>query len=1151
MLNTFKTITIILIVCLLAHSQAQSQINLSYENAPVKNVLTAIRKQTNYNLFYKSTVFESTDHVTIKVINASIQHVLDVIKKQLPIDYVVTNDIITIIRTRPPKEPAPPPASAPPVVLLRGIVTDEQDEPLYGATVYVKRLPLSVATNIDGKFSLPNVKAGDTIVFTNIGYEMQELISDANMKITVKLAAKVNSLGDVNVTSGIHREERRRSTGAFGVVDAKAINRSTASNIMDRLEGVTPSLLVNKNIVSGTNQTDISVRGRSTIYAEPRPLIVLDNFPYNGSLSSINPNDIEKITVLRDAAAAAIWGAYSGNGVIVITTKKGKYNQAPRVSFSSTLISGDKPDPYYLPMLSSRSAIEIEQFFFDRNYFFFSENNVTRPVLSPVIELLIKKRDGLISKADADAELEKLKNNDYRKEVDKYLMQRSFYQQHSINVRGGGTNNHYYLSAGYDDQKFNFINTGYRRITVNASNTLLLLSKKLEVNTNILYSASRTKRDVSTATNFYYPYVNLEDSNGNSAVIPTEIRQPYKDTAGKGVLLDWNYRPLDEARMNDSKSDLSTYRMDIAFRYKVIKGFYLNLMYQYSREMGEDNDLRSQETFFTRNLINKYTQINAAGEVVRPIPLGDILDTKTTSSIGHNLRLKTEFTRSWSDNEFSIVGGADVWGVKTSYNYSRYYGYNKENGSSQLIDYTGFYPFYQNPRQTSRIPPAALLPTGFNHSNFISIYGNILYTYKRNYNFSLSARKDESNLFGVETNQKGVPLWAAGFSWITSNEQFYDLEWLPELKLRVTSGYNGNIDRKTSAFTAAVKDGSNIYGSLTSSLINPPNPTLRWEKVYMLNFGIDFSLKGKRVSGSLDYYIRKAKDLIGITPVDPTSGVESFRWNSSSMKGKGIDLQLNFQILKGVFNWSSGIIASYSLDKVDNYTGKEGFITPYLSGDIITPLPGKPLYSIYALKWNGLDPSNGDPMGYVNGQSSKDYAKIVYSPNFSELLFKGSAVPLIYGSFINTFSYKGFELSYMFTYKLGYYFRRSSMFYYNLLATQTIGHPDYELRWKKPGDEKVTNVPSFIYPMNYNRDNFYRYSETLVEKGDHIRLKDIRISYFFNFNMKKDQTNKAEVFCYINNLGLVWKANKQGIDPDYVFSQPLPRTYSLGLRLDL
>ncbi len=261
--------------------------------------------------------------------NATIHEVMDLMKKQYPITYVIADNIITILRTTPITVIKPPPAPAP-VVYLRGRVTNTQEEqPLYGVTVYVKRLPCPLL-QISMVNSLAECETGDTIVFSSIGYETQELVSDGNMKIEVKMSSKASDLVDVSITSGIHKEIKRRSTGAFSVVEGKALNRGAASNIIDRLEGVTPSLLINKNIVPGVNQSELSIRGRSTIYADPNPLIVLDNFPYNGTLSSINPIDVESITVLRDAAAAAIWGAFSGNGVIVITTKKENTIRTPK-----------------------------------------------------------------------------------------------------------------------------------------------------------------------------------------------------------------------------------------------------------------------------------------------------------------------------------------------------------------------------------------------------------------------------------------------------------------------------------------------------------------------------------------------------------------------------------------------------------------------------------------------------------------------------------------------------------------------------------------------------------------------------------------------------------------------------------------------------
>jgi hypothetical protein len=202
---------------------------------------------------------------------------------------------------------------------------------------------------------------------------------------------------------------------------------------------------------------------------------------------------------------------------------------------------------------------------------------------------------------------------------------------------------------------------------------------------------------------------------------------------------------------------------------------------------------------------------------------------------------------------------------------------------------------------------------------YISYYLNAKYIFQRRYILSASIRKDESNLFGVSTNQKGVPLWSAGASWEMSQESFYTLAWLPFLKLRITNGYKGNVDKTVSAFTTVRNDGINNWQALTASIVNPPNPSLRWEKNHMINFGVDFALKHSILEGSLEYYTRKSTDLIGYSPLDPTTGVNILRGNTADMKGKGVDIVLRSKNLNKRFKWNTTFLLSYTADKISNY----------------------------------------------------------------------------------------------------------------------------------------------------------------------------------------------------------------------------------------
>ncbi len=557
------------------------------------------------------------------------------------------------------------------------------------------------------------------------------------------------------------------------------------------------------------------------------------------------------------------------------------------------------------------------------------------------------------------------------------------------------------------------------------------------------------------------------------------------------------------------------------------------------------------ETFFTRDLINQYTQINGS-TLTTPIPYGGILDRVNTTYQAHNIRAQADYTHSWNNrHRFNAFGGAELRSLTTEEIFARQYGYDPDRQISTPVNYNIPYKIYYNPSLELKIPYFDKNRTKIDR--YLSYFVNAAYTFHQRYIFSASARKDESNIFGVKTNQKGVPLWSAGLSWEINKERFFkNADWLPYLRLRLTHGYNGNVDRTVSAFTSAIIQGQNSYGATSASIENPPNPALRWEKVRMSNIGIDFRSQKDIISGSLEYYQRKAEDLIGNSPLDPTTGVANFRGNTANMKGRGIDITLHTQnINKKDWKWYSTILFSYTKDEITEYKVQQNGIGVYINKDFINPLKGNPVYSIYSLRWMGLDPVNGDPQGWLTNQISKDYGAIRNSTDLNNLLYNGPANPTLFGSVRNTIAWKQWQLAFNITWKAGYYFRRSSMSYYDLFRFNGQGHADYGQRWQKPGDETNTNVPSMLYPANNSRDLFYQYSSILVEKGDHVRLQDIRLSYDLNQEvLKKGPIQAVQFYVYANNIGILWKANNAGIDPDYISGYPAPRTIAAGLKID-
>jgi hypothetical protein len=277
------------------------------------------------------------------------------------------------------------------------------------------------------------------------------------------------------------------------------------------------------------------------------------------------------------------------------------------------------------------------------------------------------------------------------------------------------------------------------------------------------------------------------------------------------------------------------------------------------------------------------------------------------------------------------------------------------------------------------------------------------------------------------------------------------------------------------------------------------------------------------------------------------------------MNTHGVDVLVNMATLKKRLKWDNALMFSYTNDKVTSYVLKPN-LSAYLtdasfngnSVSLFAPTVGKPLFGVYSRKWAGLNPANGNPMGYVNGKPSENYSALLSSigKTVDSLVYHGRVLPSVFGSWRSTLSYKRLTFAFNFSYQLGFYFRNSSINYSSLFSKGS-GHSDFAIRWQQPGDELKTHVPSFTNQINTNRESFYSTSSILVEKGDHIRLQDLSLDYEFNIPVKLQQhIKRINIFAYANNLGIVWSANKNGIDPQYP-NQLLPRSYALGLKFTL
>ncbi|QHS56555.1 SusC/RagA family TonB-linked outer membrane protein [Mucilaginibacter sp. 14171R-50] len=1034
---------------------------------------------------------------------------------------------------------------------LRGVVRDSTGRPLAGASIALTGTTIGTVTDTAGRFALYAPPGKYILQASYIAYAplRRQVVLPAAAGLTLVLSA-ANALAEVTVSTGYQELPKERATGSFVAVDKALIGRSVSTDVIARLRDVVPGLSFNN---LGTR---ISIRGQSTLFSNAEPLIVVDGFVYNQPVENLNPADVQSISVLKDAAAASIWGARAGNGVIVITTNKGAFDRPMRVSLNASVTAGERPDLYYRSQMSSKDYIGLEKRLFSEGYYTGTESAYNHLPLSPVVELLIAGRDGSLSQADLEARLNALEKNDVRGDLEKYFYRKSLNQQYALSLDGGSAGQRYYFSAGYDRNLDNAAGNGFSRLTLNGKETWSALHQKLEISTGIYYTQTMTNLNnpgLPTWNNGYpvYPYAQLADAAGNALPVTHNLRQGFADAAPGAGLLDWNYRPLDELRLADRGQQAMDARVNTGLKYRLLPGLSAAFLYQYERSRSDGRNLMDAGTFAARNLVNQYTQDDGSGKLTFPVPRGAILDLNTGGSSAHDGRLQLNYDGAFgAKHELNAIAGYEVQSLQVTGEGHRLYGYDAAHGTMQQVDGADFFSYYNNPYGSGTIPQNQYESGATDH--YLSYYANGAYTYDRRISFSASARLDRSNLFGVKTNQKGVPLWSAGLAWELSREGFYHMAVLPYLKLRATFGYNGNINKNLSAYTTAgYLDGSGTATGLPyAEIINPPNPGLRWERNRHINFGVDFGSAGGRVSGTLEYYLKRGIDLIGQTSYTPSTGIIAFTGNTADTKGHGLDFSLNTLNLTGTLKWSSAFFASYVTDKVSHY-GQASLAPDYLefgyTGNYA--LEGKPLFAIYSYRSAGLDPATGDPRGYLNGQASSDYTAMRAASSPQDLVYNGPSRPVVFGAFRNTFSWQRWSLSANISYRLGYYFRRRSVYYGNDYGLSGQSG-DFALRWQQPGDEQHTVVPSLPAVPDAQRDDFYRFSSDLVEKGDHIRLQDINLSYQLSRGaLRLLPGANLQLYLYAANLGILWRANKQHLDPDAGNTFPAPRTVAGGIRL--
>lgn len=1214
LLMIMKMIIIIMTTCLLQVSASgfAQRITLSEKNTPLAQVLKKIRTQSGLKILYANEALQQAKPVNLKLVNLPLDEALEKVFENQPLSYELKEGTIIIQK----KEVSFIDAVKEKVndffqqdsLNYKGVVYDEKGLPMSGATVSLKGSKKAVRTTDEGSFVIYGPRRA-TLVFTYIGYtekEMQVTPVDAEkiFRVTMTLASKDLTEVDI-VSTGYQDISKERATGSFEVITAKQLQHSNDPNLLRRLEGITTSLDF-RNTLRPTNSSQksriptvgqMTIRGRNTLgnistttNTSGWPLIVIDGIaspfgtttPYSGAEDLINPDDVESVTILKDAASASIWGSRAANGVIVIKTKRGALNRPVRVSFNSSINVTEKIDLFYKPQMTVSDYIDAQKLSFNQEFADPESDGLQDPELftpqkftNPIWEIMtLQRKDLNPDNPIYDQQIDALRGNDIRRDFTKYFLQNAVAQRYSLSVDGGSKNVAYRLSGAFNKNNQNTKGSSLNNFSLGYSTTVKLL-KNLDFTGGITYNRQNTEgQDQANpiqATNIgmpFFPYTRLVDDHGNPAVVSRMYRPVYLDllrqTYGDKIL-DMSYKPLENVNQGYLKGKIHALNLNLNTAYRISPVFSANVAYNYSKTLNGSTELRRQDSWYMRELINRFT--NSDG--TRNIPLGGLLVAKNAESDRHTLRGLLNVNKTWNDKHaLSAIAGVDISQDYNKQHNNQYYGYDENTlYTSNLLNYATGYSFLfpdLDGNYSSAIPVEGDVRTGFSDTRLrlFSVFSNAAYTYNNKYTISGSIRKDGSSQFGLKTNKTGTPYFSFGAGWNIDREAFYKLTRLPSLKFRATYGYNGNVNSSTLPRT--VIRYSVLTGSTSPTMLpfaipsNAPNRTLRPERTGMLNLGLDFGFKNNRISGSIEYYDKRTTDLIGSNPVDPNTGFNSISFNSGNLHGQGIDLTLNsVNLVTDAFKWESTFRLSYNRVKLTKL-----FVPPVSNvgqrfGSTFNV--GYDLTSLFAYKWAGLDPETGDPRVISNGEAvtvdGTDFevlAAIDEGP-VSDLRYMGSSVPVYFGSFQHAFSYRSFTLSANIMYKLGYFARRpiSAVVGYAFLFPEFVGQgtllgAEYSQRWQKPGDELRTNVPSQVYQNAINntaRDNYYQFADINVIKADHIRLQEINLGYSIKTGSRF--IKNPRIYANITNLGILWRANKLGIDPD-INDYPLPRTYNLG-----
>ncbi len=1033
---------------------------------------------------------------------------------------------------------------------ISGWVKDKAGTPLPGVTIQLEGGKKWAITDNSGYFIIAVPVSAKALIFTYAGMERQRVPVGVSAAMNVFLESK--TLNEVVVT-GYQTLSKERATGAFATVKAADLEKRRISSLSQVLEGTLPGVV--------SYNGSISIRGTSTFMANSAPLYVIDGFPVENtsydistaalreSVPNINPEDIENITVLKDAAAASIYGARAANGVIVVTTKKARAGTT-RISFSGDFAVKPKYDLSYQRRASASELVDLTYHYFDNNTAYkanpLQEANRLRNyagAITPAVDIMLQVAEGKMTREEADAKMNQLRGMDLYNNQLLQLLRPAANQQYNISLSKGTPGNAFNFSATFRNEQGYQRNDNNKALGLNFRN-VLSVNKWLTAEAGVFLNYGDSKgpgADAISLTGMFndqLPFEPIFDENGNALPLRNRLLPDEAADYKKYNLYSPDKVLQDEQHYNQVRQlDLKT-RAYGKLSAKIRPWLTYEGMFQYEKNNGKSEQFLDAESYYMRDKMNSFTYIDAKGNVANKFPQGNGFRTFNNYLRAYTLRNQINFNRIFDKHEIVAIAGSETREVKNSRDFMAMWGYDPltlqyvpiNNVTELMTGMTGL-----NRHQGRLYNYKDLLTKGEVTNRYISFYGNASYTYNDKYMLSGSLRYDLSNLFGTNPAYQYRPLWSAGGSWIMSREKFMEhISWLQLLKLRASYGINGNVSKEAGPFMTVSYGLNTLTNNQIGNIKSPPNPNLRWERTATTNFGVDFSLLKDRLSGAIDVYQKKSDDLLTNVTIDPALGFASAILNNGAMENKGVELMLKGQIIRRRnFGWEVTINGAYNKNKVTRVDIKPGTASALISdGDPASNfLLGKPYKSLYSYPYAGLN-NYGEPMIYNLDGVAVNAA--VTNPDIAR--YSGSLVPVFSGALINNINWRNFQFSFMFVYHMGNVMRGDATVIGNLPNSADVISGVADKAWKQPGDELYTNVPRISWEYDPRKANYrsayYRYGDQNVVSASYIKARNLALSYSLPKQwIKGAKIADARVRFQADNLFYIG-FNGQGIDPE-------------------